>query len=167
MRDISTGFRDEIEGSQTTATIVIFATITHPQLSQPIAVNTDIVDYNYNGAVFRGCAFSLTELSDDEQTPRAQVSIENVDQVIGEAIQALPDSPVIKFEILLKSDFDDAVPRNPIGTPVAEFTAPFLKLQNVKCDVLSLTGELIGIDLTTEPAFAIRSTKDKAPGLYR
>lgn len=167
-RDISTGFRDQIEGSQTTETIVIFATLEHRELEVPICVNSDIVDYFDNDAQrFYGTALTLSLLTDDDQPPRAQCSIENVDERIGDAVLALSDSPTIKIEIMVKSDFDDAVPRNPLATLEPEYSAPFLKLRNVKCDVLQLTGDLMGYDTTSEPHPAIRSTQDKLPGLYR
>lgn len=166
-RNISAGFRDAIEGSQTTETIVLFVTIEHRQLSEPICVNSDIVDYIYNGRRFFGCGFSLSLLNDDDQPARAQCAIENVDQRIGNAVLALPDSPTIKVEVMVKSDFDNAVPRQPIGTPIVEYSAPFLKLRNVTCTALSLTGDLIGYDPTAENFPAIRTTQDKLPGLYR
>jgi hypothetical protein len=166
-RDLSPDFRDAIEASQTTETVVIFALIEHADLAEPIAVNSDTVDYIYNGIVYYGCAFALSLLTDDDQPPRAQASVENVDERIGNAIRTLADTPTIKIEILVKSDFDDEIPRNPIGTPGVEYSAPFLKLRNVKGNALELTGDLVGYDPTAEPHPAVRSTQDKLPGLYR
>lgn len=166
-RTISSGFRDTLEATQSSEVAVWFATITHDDLQVPIYVNSDIVNYVYGGNTFLGCAFSLSFLTDDEQPPRAQVSIENVDQIIGETIQALADSPAIRIQLLVKSDFDDGDPRVEIGTPTVEVDASNLLLRNVKCDGLTLTGDLYGYDLMTEPYPSIRSTQDRLPGLFR
>jgi hypothetical protein len=167
MRVITADFRDTLEAQASTDVIVIFATITHPELSEPITVNSDVVDYVYGGYTYRGCAFALSLLSDDEQPPRAQVSIENVDQAIGNAIRAIADSPSIHVQIMVKSDFTDDDPRAAIGTPNVEYDAPYLKLRNVKVDAMTITADIVGYDLTTEPWPAIRSTQDRLPGLYR
>lgn len=166
-RTISTGFRETLEASQTGDLAIWFATITHKDLLVPIYVNSDIVDYVYNGNTFSGCAFALTFLTDDDQPTRASVAIENVDQIIGATIQALSDSPSIKIELLVKSDFTDDEPRQPIGSPAAEVTAQGLLLRNVKGDVMTLTADLYGYDFTTEPYPSIRATPEHLPGLSR
>lgn len=166
-RTISSGFRDFAEASEGQDVIVLFATITHPALLEPITVNSDIADYILGGVTYLGVAFSLVMLTDDDNPPRASVAIQNVDQAIGEAVLALTSSPSIKIEIYLKSDFDNSTPRNPIGTPSPEYVAQSLLLQNVKCDAMTLTADLMGFDLTTEPWPAIRSTQERVPGIYR
>lgn len=167
MRTLSDDFRDAIESSRGSNSFIFFATITHRLLTESIFVNSDVVDYVYNGNKFVGCAFAITLLTDDEQPPKAQVAIENVDESIGNAIIELPDSPTIKIELMVKSDFDDGIPRQAIGTPTVEYSAPYLRLRNVNCDVMSLTGELAGYDFTTEQWPRIRSTADNLPGLDR
>lgn len=166
-RTISTGFRDFAEASEGQDVIVMFATITHASLIEPITVNSDIADYILGGVTYLGVAFSLQMLTDDENPPKASVGIQNVDQAIGEAVLALNSSPQIKIEIYLKSDFDNSTPRNPIGTPAPEYVAQELLLQNVKCDVMTMTADLMAYDITTEPWPSIRSTQDRLPGLYR
>ncbi|MCF2522350.1 DUF1833 domain-containing protein [Bradyrhizobium sp. G127] len=163
----NTPFRNAAEASATDEVFVIFATITHPDLSMPVCVNDDIVDYVYNGLLFRGSAFSCSLVTDNDSPPRAQASIQNVDQEIGETIQALSSPPLVKIELLLKSDFTNDIPRLPIGRPRPEYVADMLRLRNVKGDVMTVTSDLTGFDLTTEPYPAIRSTQDRLPGLYR
>ncbi len=105
-------------------------------------------------------------LSDDDQPPRAGVIIENVDQIIGETLIALAESPTIHMRQMAKSDWDENFPRNPLATPEIEIDAPQLKLRNVKGDAMQLTADVYGYDLTTEPWPSIRSTKGRLPGLY-
>src|SRR5262245_21635417 len=96
----NTLFRRGAEASSTGEVFVIFATITHPDLVNPITVNDDIEDYVYRGRTFLGCAFTLSLVTDDDSPPRAQAAIQNVDQEIGEAITSLASPPTIKIEIL-------------------------------------------------------------------
>lgn len=163
----NTPFRNSVEASSTAEVYILFATITHPDLSAPIPVNDDIVDYVYKGLLYRGAAFSMSLVTDDDSPPRAQASIQNVDQSIGDAIIALASPPTIKVELLLKSDFTDDLPRQPIGSPQPEYVADMLTLRNVKCDVMTMTADLTGLDLSTEPYPSIRSTQERLPGLYR
>lgn len=168
MRNITGAFRAILEQSNSSEVIVIFATITHPSLLQTLYFNSDIIDYSYQSNIYKGVAFSLSLLTDDQNMPaRAQVSIQNVDQAIGAAVQALASPPTIGIQIFIKSDFDNGNPRLPISTPGVEFSAQGLKLQNVKADAMTMSADLVGMDLTAEPWPAIRSTQKRLPGLYR
>lgn len=166
MRTLAASFRDALEASFSSEVLVWFATITHPNLDVPVTVNSDVADYNYNGALYRGCAFQFVFLADDDQPPRGQITIENVDQIIGETLIGLSDSPTIHMQLLAKSDFDEANPRNAIETPTVEVDVPLLKLRNAKGDVMQIQADVYGFDLTTEPWPSIRSTKSRLPGLY-
>lgn len=166
-RTISTDLRDAVEASRSSEIVMFFVTISHDLLEVPIRVNSDLVDYVWNGNTYYGCGFTINLLSDDEQVPRADVAIENVDERIGQGIIALPDSPSIQIDLLLRSDFDSSVPRQPIGSPSSELTVADLGLRNVKCDALQITAEIYGTDLTAEPWPTIRSTPNRLPALGR
>ncbi len=165
-RTIGADFRDAIEASLSSEVLVWFATISHSALAVPLTANSDIVDYVYNGLIYRGCAFAFTFVADDDQPPRGAITIENVDQEIGNTLIGLTDSPTLHLQLMARSDFDSGVPRNPIGTPTVEIDAPLLKLRNVKGNVMQLTADVYGYDLTTEPWPSVRSTKARLPGLY-
>jgi hypothetical protein len=166
-REITANLRTELEASRSGEFLVFFAEITHPDLIEPYRFNSDLVDYVYEGETWLGAGFEVSLMSDDESPARARVSIHNVDQAIGEAIRAIATSPRIDMKVCAQSDFSDANPRVEIGTPVVEYSAPYLELRNVKCDAQFITGDLVGPDLTAEPWPSIRSTKDKLPGLFR
>lgn len=174
-RSLSSDFRSELESSRSGEILVIFATITHKDLLVPIRVNSDLVDYVYQGNTVFGAAFAITLMSDTDQFPRAQVSINNIEnesiddtgRTVGEAIRSLTTSPRIDIQLFAASDFNEGNPRTPIGTPTIEYQALYLKLRNVKCDVNTMSADLVGNDLSTEPWPSIRSTKDRLPGLFR
>jgi len=167
MRTLGTSFRTAIEASNSSEVVLIFATITHPTLVSPIYVNSDIKNYVLGGNTFLGTAMSVSLLSDQISAPSAKISIPNVDRAIGEAVLGLRTSPQIKLEVYARSDFDNSDPRVAIGTPVVEYSAPLLFLRNVSCDALGFTADLNSYDLSSEPWPAIRSTKNRLPGLYR
>lgn len=166
MRTVTPGFRTTLESSSASDLGIIFATITHPDLESALTVNSDIADYILGGVTFLGTAFSAALLTDDDQPPKATVSIQNVDRAIGEAVQLLSTSPKIKLEIYARSDFDNSTPRNPVGTPSVQYSASGLFLTNITCDALGFTADLTTYDIASEPWPAIRSTVDRLPALF-
>lgn len=167
MRVLASTFRDSIEAPNSSEVLVIFVTITHPNLATPLYVNSDIRDYVLNGNTYTGAVLSISILSDDSNAPVAKVSIPNVDRIIGETVLGLITSPRISMEVYAASDWDTNNPANPLGTPTREYSAPLLFLRNVTCDVVSFTADIISYDLTSEPWPAIRTTPERLPGLYR
>lgn len=168
MRTLASSFRNAIEARYNGDAIVIFATVTHPDLASPLYFNSETINVNYvyGGNTFVAAAFHLTLVTDDEQTPQAKVSIHNVDQVIGNTLQGLATSPLIGIQLFAKSDFTDDIPRVAIATPTVEYSAPILYLRNVNCDAMMLSADLYSVDISTEPWPAIRATKDRVPGLF-
>lgn len=167
MRTLGNSFRTTIESSSSAEIVLIFVTITHPTLEAPIFLNNDIKDYILNGNTYLGAAISISLLSDEIGMPKAKVSIPNVDRAIGEAVLGLTTSPQIEMDVYARSDFDNSDPRVAIGTPTVEYRAQLLFLRNVTCDPLGFTADLLSYDLSSEPWPAIRSTKNRLPGLYR
>lgn len=167
MRTLANTFRTSIESSNSSEVVLIFATITHPDLDSTIYLNSDITDYVLNGNTYLGVAFSCSLLTDQIGMPQAKISIPNVDRRIGESVLVLKSSPQIKLEVYAKSDFSDAIPRVAIGTPSVAYSAPALFLKNVSCDAVGYSADLNSYDLSSEPYPAARSTRERLPGLYR
>ena len=115
-RSSEANFADEVD--------LVFLTITHPSIT-PVYVVWDTKDYIYNGNTFIGFPFDFAILSDDESTPQARLTIQNVDPRIGDAIRTLMTPPSLKIELLSSADFDTSVtPRVAIGTPTVVFIQP-------------------------------------------
>lgn len=165
MRTLTAAFRTELESPQSGELPITFATITHPDLLNPIWVNNDIVDYVYNGNTYLGTAFEIARLNDDEQQPRVRFAINNVDQSIGELFLGFRSAPAVKIELFARSDFTEDIPRVAVGTPTVQFSAAHLLLRNISGDVMTISGELCGQDFAREPWPAIRSTPDIMPAL--
>lgn len=168
MRIISDTFRNQIESVRGDDVVVAFATIYHESWSAYVRVNSDIYDYWYNGFLYYGTAFSLSLVSDNDRVPQATVTFQNVDRRIGKALRRLGPPPRLNLQLLLKSDFDDGDPRRPIApNPTVEYEAKFLFLQNVTVSAQTVSADIRGYDLTTEPWPAIRTTPTDAPAIYR
>ena len=74
-RNVTTRFRRSTEASLADEVNLVFLTISHPTIVDPIRVVWDTVDWMYNGNLFLGFPFEITILSDDENPPTAQLSI--------------------------------------------------------------------------------------------
>jgi hypothetical protein len=174
-RSLSTEFRTAAEASASREVFLTFATLWHPALTRIVRVVNDVVDYEFGGAHFIGCPFDVVLLSDSEGRPSAQLSLQNVDQIIGESVQSLSDSPRLKFEVVLASQFsvelDDAVGENgarvELGETIIDYTADHLRLAKVQVDAMFVTGEIHSYDYSQEPLPYYRAVKSRFPGLYR
>lgn len=85
-----------------------------------------------NGIVYMPYPFSLTlPLDTGDRIPQIQLSIDNVDQLLVNAIRELELAPSIRVQ-LITSAFPDLVEKD----------LDFLKLRNVSYDAMSITGTL-------------------------
>lgn len=183
MRAISTTFRNAIEATSSSEVALVFLTITHDDLDEPIRLVSEddngvsynagaIINYNLNGELFYGCPFSLALLTDDERPPRGQLTFVDPEREFGLAILSIVDSPRIKFELYKLSDYvegtyDSSNARSPSGSPVPEYVADYLFLKNVSSDGMIIQAEVASYDLVGEPWPKIRSTHDRMPALFR
>ena len=104
-----------------------------------ITTGTDIIRVVNNneeivsrGETFAPYAFSLTlPISDGERQPELDLTIDNVDQSLTEAIRALLEPPTIKFEMILSNAPD-----------VVERTIDFLRADFISYDALAIQFKL-------------------------
>ncbi|MDZ4382798.1 MAG: DUF1833 family protein [Parvibaculum sp.] len=168
-RALSAPFRYSLERQETGEALIVFLTITHPALSEAIRVVSDGVDYVWNGLTYTGFPFEISLISDGDRPPSAQLSVQNVDRRIGEAVRDLASPPRLRIDVLAASDFDEsATPRvsATTGEPEAEYTAASLFLANVRGDAF-LEAEITGWNYLQEVWPGIRATQNRLPGLYR
>lgn len=173
-RNITFPFRQSIEAPASDEILLCFATLTHPQLSVPVRVAADVVDYIYGDNRFYGIPFSFQLLTDSDRVASAQIKMQNVDQIIGNIVKKMRTTwPRLKLEVLAASDFgpasivDGRKTRQPLGTPIVEYSADHLRIVAVKGDVVAVEGTITGIDLSREPYPTPRATKSRLPSLFR
>lgn len=169
---ISAPFRSAAEASQTSDIFLVFATITHQDLDTDVRVVCDVVDYQYGGKIFTGCPFEITLLTDSEAKPTAEISIQNVDRIIGDIVIGLNESPRLKLELICLSQFTAHVDatlnaRTELGDTVVDYVAEQLRLSDVTIDSMMVTANVTSWDFSGEPWPVYRATKNRLPGLYR
>ena len=171
-RNVTVSFRKEAEASFSDEVDLCFLTISHPTLADPIRVVWDTKDFVYGGNTFTGFPFDLQIMSDDENPPKAQLTIQNVDSRIGESIRNLSTPPRLKIELLSSLDFVTTVdPRveQGGGSPGATvvYSADRLFLTNVRVDFLTVTGDIVGWDYLQRVWPGKRAMQSTLPGLFR
>lgn len=150
----------------------IFMTIEqagHPTLR---LVN-DVVDYiRADGQRYLGCRFKLQWLTDSEDRARAQASVPNAVSDISEWVLSIENALSVTLEVLASGNFNSALDtvldaRTLNGAEVVLRTASFLNMRNIRANAIAVEGELSSIDLSAEPAFWVKNTKDRFPGAFR
>ena len=108
-RSIPTGYQREIERAQSQEHVLVFMTFDADTLATPIRVVNDPKDHTYGGETYTEFMFDIEILSDTDQPPRAQVSVQNVDRQIGEALRQTTDPIRCTITICPGSEFDVVV----------------------------------------------------------
>lgn len=172
-RDFPVGFRQAIESPASGVVGILFIDIEHPELTEPIRLVSDSVNYIFEGNKYLGgMPFSTTHMPDQDDYPRATITVQNIDRRISEVILHITAPPIIKMRLISSDDFEDTVneaqdAKLPIGTPTVIYNAARLRLRSVTGDSLQIQGELSIQDPTVVPYPSIRATPDLLPGLFR
>jgi hypothetical protein len=188
---ISASLRRALEEPRSNTYVVVLLEITHPQLGKPIRVANDVVDYVFEDNTYIGFPFDIEIVGDVTTTPRGQLSIQNVDQRISDAILSLTTPPRLRILLFSSDDFGevgepsifadseevfaddeettvdagDTRNRTISDGAVPEYEASHLVFGNISVDVMRISGEIVSFDMSNEPWPAIRSTADRLPGL--
>lgn len=170
-RSITLSYRKHAESILTEEVDLCFLTISHPTLSPPIRVVWDTKDFIYNGNTFIGFPFEITILSDDENPPKATLTIQNIDPRITDVLRGMTSPLRLKIELLHSNDFDLTVtPRVAlVGSPLPHvaYSADKLFLINIRGDILTLSGEITGWNYLQRVWPGVRATQERFPGLFR
>lgn len=164
-RQLSTNAKQAIFAQQTSEIFAILLTITHPDLTNPIRLSSDshelLPTAGVRGIISRGqeyiyLPFSVSLPSQDETgVARAQISIDNIDRTIVQAVRQANSSLAIKIEVILVSDPDNV-----------EISIDNFKLQKVTYDAFTVGGELSLEYYDLEPFPYKRFTPSGFPGIF-
>ena len=167
-RAISGAFLRQLLRQESGDAAIWFLTIEHDDLTAPIRIVCDGVNYAFNDFEWIGFRFDINLLTDDESSPKCQIQLQNADRRIGDALKALTSTVRICIDIVAASEFDQTVvPRVALGDAPFEYTANHLRLANVSVDAMMITGDVISRDYSQDSFPARLATQDKFPGLYR
>jgi hypothetical protein len=168
-RTVSSTFKEGIFAPQTDVVFLPLVEIWHDDLgdftppANPLRFvrNTENISSTLGGTyspatVFTAFNFDI-KLPDEQEgsIPIAELTIDNVDRQIVEAIRELSSAPEIKLYIVLADD-PDTVEIGPIE----------LMLRNARYDASTVTGELYDDFVLDEPWPAGRCTPKTTPGLF-
>jgi hypothetical protein len=119
---------------------LVLITISHSSLSEPIRVVNNKENITSNGNEYIGFPFEiqLPDSKEDSQ-PSAKLTINNVSREIGVAIRSISTPPSVAITIV-RQQTPDVIEAQFFG----------MRLNNVKYDVLAVTGDLQFEDLTRE-----------------
>lgn len=168
MRPINSVVRAGLEREASPDALLAFLTVTHPRLVEPIRLVSDVFDYMRDGQTFVGLPFGFVAVTDEERAPVTQLTVQNVDRRIGEALRMMPDRATVQLEVLSSADFDLSVdPRVPLGALVPIYAIRHFQLIDVTATVTEITGTLMLRDYSQEPWPGQSATQSVCPGLFR
>ena len=171
-RTLATAFRSDFESPNAINPVLVFLILSHPLWATPIRVVNDVVNYTWNSQIHFGFPFAMEYLADDEKPPRGQLTIQNVDRILGESILNLVYGPYLEVDVLSAADWNTVIDgtsnsRLPVGTPTLELSAKNLQLWDITVTPQTITAAFGPADITQELWPKVRCTKDNTPGLFR
>lgn len=155
-RSVSSTFRAAAFAQETDQIYLLLLTIDHADLAAPIRVVNNYADVVSSGDTYTGMPFEITLPPDnDESLSSAQLSIQNVDRQIVQAVRDIDSAPTVTLSVVL------AASPNTIEAGPYEMT-----LRDVSYDALVVTGSLSVEDMMNEPYPGDFFTPGEFPGLF-
>lgn len=167
-RNVPQSVISEIEKQASEEALLIFLSIYHEDLIEPIRVVSDVENFILDGDEYVGFDFKINLLSDSDSAPQARLTIMNVDEQIGRAVQRSTSPVNLSLQILPMSEFDTSVvPRTQLNTPaIRVYRAAHLRLTEVTGDLMQISGKISSWDYSQEPWPALKATESRFPGLF-
>jgi len=148
-----------------------FLVVQHPNVSPAIRVVSDVFQYVLDGETYEGIPFNAKTLTDTDQTPSTEITVQNIDRRIAEALNNDMDGEraIVSAFAISSADFDLTVEPRVVkaGVTVAKvYSFQMFELADVRGDVMEITGRVTLVDFAQEPWPFVRATKDIFPGLF-
>jgi len=154
-RSTTTALRSAVFAEETAEVFLFLITLSHTDITTLYFVN-NYEDVTSNGNAHVAFPFQITMPSETEdQLPRVQLNIDNVDRSIIDEIRTLTGPPTLTLSVVLASD-PDTIEAGPFE----------MSLQNVSYNALTITGNLVGDDILNEPYPGEAYTPQNFPGLF-
>lgn len=156
MRNLSQPIRSSLQAWYTDEVYLALLTLTHPDVPQGVHLANNDESITSNGQEFIGFPFEISLPSEDDNFPRAQLTVQNIDRVIGRTLMPLTTPMRAKIQVVLFSDPDD------VWLEYKNFY-----LRSVTGNAYTVSGEIDTWDFGSDPWPARRATKDRFPSLFR
>lgn len=155
-RNVSAELKQAVYAQETTQEFIVLITLSHPDLADPIRVNSSAVDVVSNGDTFIAYPFDVVLPDDvDDRPPRAKLRIDNISREIILAIRTISSAPSVNIQIVMASS------PNTIEAEFLDF-----KLSNITYDQLTVEGDLTLEEFIGEPYPARVFSPADFPGLF-
>lgn len=116
----------------------------------------DGADFTSRGEVFKAAWFEVGFINDDGNLPRSTLTFPNVDPEIGQKLLRLSTRPKVTIEGVAVS-----MPDEPLAA------ARSLDLRGIRVSDTAISGDLVGVDHSTEPVGTIVVLPSNFPALFR
>lgn len=159
MREVTLAGLRAMFAQSTGSAIIPAVTLTHDTYSEPLRVAANTVPLVVDGNEYVACPFELTLAQDtDQSVTQPQISIDNVDAAISEAVRTVPSAPGVTLEIF-RAD--------PDGTVERQMGPDSYSLLSAKVDAQKVVGILgYQTDFLNAPAVHDLFVPAVAPGLF-
>lgn len=141
-REVSQTALQAVLAEETNKVFLACLKISHPDMATDIRVVHDKQDLTRSDGTYIAFPFKVNLPSDSEDNiPKVNITIGNVDQTIIKELRKLTDPPTIRLEVVLAS------------SPNTVEVGPFdFELKNISYDAFQITGELgYAEDFLNEP----------------
>ena len=166
-RDLVPAVHESLNAEASGDVNLVFAEISHPLLSEPLRVVTDVLPYTWNSVEWSPVMFEFEAVNDNDRPPEARISLPAIDRTIAQALIALPERARISIWVLTSHDFDlTQEPRVTVRTPVPIMQFLNFDLMDVSGTAREASGRLMLRDYTQEPYPGLRATGSRTPGLF-
>jgi len=156
MRQLSQTALEAVLAPQTEQVFLVLVEIDHETLAGPLRFVRNTEPITHNGNTYDPVAFDINlPASGEDGTPRASITIDNVDRRLTDTIRSVTSRPTITLKIVLASS-PDTVELGP-----AEF-----KLERVSYDEMQIEGDLVYEDFLTLEYPADQFDPFNFPGLF-
>ena len=155
-RNVSAELKQAVYAQETTQEFIVLITLSHPDLSTAIRVNSSGLDIVSNGETFVAFPFEVVLPDDvDDRPPRAKLRIDYISREIVLAVRTISSAPFVNIQIVMASSPD---------TIEAEFLD--FRLSNITYDQLTVEGDLTLEEFIGEPYPARVFSPADFPGLF-
>jgi hypothetical protein len=155
MRTLSLNALLAMHAQETGEVFLVLLTLSHPSLPAAVRATSDAVATTSRGYAFAQFPFLISFPQDNaEELPRAELTIDNVDGSIIQALRSLPSAPNLLIEIVLASN------------PDLVEASWSMTLREARYDDLSITGTFGAEQFLNAPLPGDLVTPATVPGVF-
>lgn len=154
-RPLSTNLKKAIRLMTTDEDMHCLLSIGERTLEEPIYIVSDTVNVTSNGQEFIACPFEFSLPQEDEQVPKSQIRLQNVDQRIGMALELIYDPLTIRMQVILRS--------NP---NVVEIDYDFMEMFDISISATFVEASIGVRSLSSTTYPNVKAKKSLFPGLF-